>query len=494
VYAPYQRFELTDPRPSVVDMLGNAGALLLAMAILLWPSLWNGYPLLYHDTEDYVNMSFTFDVVIWRTMPYAVLVGVGRLAGTLWAVVALQAAMTVWLLHEATAAFVPRRRAPALIGAATVLSLATGLPWITSTLMPDTLTGLVPLGIATLAFGTQLPRWRRMALLLPVVIAIACHLSHLALAIGLLLALLALRLATQFRKRAMRPALGLVICAVAIGAALIPAIHKLATGQAFYTRGGRVLQLALFVQNGIAKRYLDQVCPNDAPHRLCAHRDKLPATADSFLWAPWASPFWKLGGWTGMRDEARKIVLGAVHTYPGAVALAAWNNAVRQFGEIRLGDGLGPKRHPGWGGEYHDTGKARYPQEFAAYIGARQQQGKGIDFAAINNLQVPIAWAGLVLLALLQLETVRRRDVAGTGLALVALLAILGNAILCGAISNPHDRYQNRIIWLALGVDLLLLARLAAAQAWGLVPQPAPALAVSRRQGREPVGSAQRPE
>ena len=192
-----------------------------------------------------------------------------------------------------------------------------------------------------------------------------------------------------------------------------------------------------------------------------------------------------------MREEARKIVFGAIHAYPGAVALAAWRNAVRQLGEIRLGDGLGPKRHPGWGGEYYDTGKARYPQEFAAYIGARQQQGKGIDFAAINAVQVPMAWAGLAALCVLLLETARRRDAAGTGLALIVLLAILGNAILCGAVSNPHDRYQNRIIWLALGVDVLLLARLAMAQAWRLVPQPAPALAVLRR---EAIGSTTRRE
>lgn len=467
---------------------------LLAAAILLWPSLWNGYPLLYHDSEDYVTMSFTFDLIVWRTMPYAMLVGVGRVAGTLWAVVALHAALTVWVLHEAAAAFLPRRYGTVLIATVAVLAAATSLPWITSTLMPDTLTGLVPLGLATLAFGTRLPRGRRLALLLPLAIAIACHLSHLALAVGLLLALLALRLATQFGKPSMRPALGLAICGVALGAALIPTIHKLATGEAFYTRGGRVLQLALFVQNGIARRYLDQVCPNGAPHRLCAHRDRLPATADSFLWAPWASPFWKLGGWTGMREEARKIVVGAIHAYPGAVALAAWRNAVRQLGEIQLGDGLGPKRHPGWGGEYHDVGKARYPHEFAAYIGARQQQGKGIDFAAVNAVQVPIAWAGLAMLCALLLETARRRDAAGTGLALIALMAILGNAILCGAISNPHDRYQNRIVWLALGVDLLLLARLAMAQAWGLVPQPVPALARLRRPGPTPVGPAPRGE
>jgi hypothetical protein len=29
------------------------------------------------------------------------------------------------------------------------------------------------------------------------------------------------------------------------------------------------------------------------------------------------------------------------------------------------------------------------------------------------------------------------------------LVALIGNAIVCGALSNPHDRYQSRLIWLA---------------------------------------------
>ena len=37
------------------------------------------------------------------------------------------------------------------------------------------------------------------------------------------------------------------------------------------------------------------------------------------------------------------------------------------------------------------------------------------------------------------------------------LLALLGNAVICGTFSNPHDRYQSRLIWLP--VLALLLAR-----------------------------------
>jgi hypothetical protein len=41
----------------------------------------------------------------------------------------------------------------------------------------------------------------------------------------------------------------------------------------------------------------------------------------------------------------------------------------------------------------------------------------------------------------------RRHDLAGV--AVFTLLALLGNAFICGALSNPHDRYQSRLVWLA---------------------------------------------
>ena len=37
--------------------------------------------------------------------------------------------------------------------------------------------------------------------------------------------------------------------------------------------------------------------------------------------------------------------------------------------------------------------------------------------------------------------------------------ALIGNAIICGTFSNPHDRYQSRVIWLPTLVLILALTR-----------------------------------
>jgi hypothetical protein len=59
---------------------------------------------------------------------------------------------------------------------------------------------------------------------------------------------------------------------------------------------------------------------------------------------------------------------------------------------------------------------------------------------------------------LLQRAVIRRRweETALPGLVLVALI---GNAVVCATFSNPHDRYQSRIIWLPTLVLALALAR-----------------------------------
>ena len=91
------------------------------------------------------------------------------------------------------------------------------------------------------------------------------------------------------------------------------------------------------------------------------------------------------------------------------------------------------------------------PRTAKPFQEAHQQQGQVTQqlFDALNSVHVPIAY--LSVLALLVVAgfgmRTRRHDLAG--LALFVLVALVGNAFICGALSNPHDRYQSRLVWLA---------------------------------------------
>jgi hypothetical protein len=90
---------------------------------------------------------------------------------------------------------------------------------------------------------------------------------------------------------------------------------------------------------------------------------------------------------------------------------------------------------------------------------ARQQNG-GISFIAVNAIDYPVALIAMALLPLIVWLAWRRRLPAEIGaLAATCTLALLGNAFVCGALSNPHDRYGARMVWIAVLAVALALVR-----------------------------------
>ena len=426
---------------------------LTVAALMMGPAIWNGYPLIYYDTEDYIETAFTFEPIIWRIMTYGVLCTVARVFNTPWAMVVLQALLTAYVLHEAVYGFVGRWRKLVFLVVGTALALFTGLPWVASQVLADVFAGTMVLGVAALAFGEGLSIWRRRALGVVTAVGVCVHMSHVAVAAGLWMVLLVVWGLSKLLRRMPRPRMTVVSAALLGGIALVPATHFAFTGQAYFTRSGQVLQLALFVQTGVAKQYLDEVCPKGASLRMCEHKDNLPYTADEFLWGP--SPFDDLGGWVALHDEAGEIVRGAMLTFPNAVALSAFDNTLEQLDLIATGEDLVPMT---W--HFVKTQLKYFPKEFRQFRFAKQQRRPAIAFDLINAYQIPIAQAAELVTVAVLLFAWRRRDRSSTGLAIIVLVALLGNAIVCGALSNPHDRYQNRVVWLALFTSVVGAVRL----------------------------------
>jgi uncharacterized membrane protein len=65
----------------------------------------------------------------------------------------------------------------------------------------------------------------------------------------------------------------------------------------------------------------------------------------------------------------------------------------------------------------------------------------------------------LLVAALFATALWRRRLDDLTLLAATVTLAMLGNALICGVISGPHDRYGARMVWIATFVVLIAAVR-----------------------------------
>src|SRR6202163_2936805 len=105
------------------------------IAALLWPALWNGFPIVFHDTGGYLARPFEGTLEFGRSAFYGAFLALGIPLG-FWPHVVAQAALIAWLVVVTlrTHGFGGR---PWLAAATVVgLSVLTGLAWYASHLMP----------------------------------------------------------------------------------------------------------------------------------------------------------------------------------------------------------------------------------------------------------------------------------------------------------------------------------------------------------------------
>ncbi len=434
----------------------------LLATLFLGVALWNGFPLIFYDTGAYVLEGLGHVFLVERASVYAELLFLAGGAYSLWPIVVLQAFLTAYVIFEAARAEVPGLTLAQLLGIGVVLSLLTGIGWYAGQVEPDCMTPLVVLGCWLLLFRrSRLGRRRAAIMVLITGLAVACHPSHLGLICGLMLAAAVLKLAVLRQRRRAHsrladPSLRWGLAGLGVALLVIVAGNFAMTGRVFLVnKSGSVFVFARLMQDGIVRRLLDETCPpaGRATYRLCDYKNRLKHRADAWLWGD--SSFRALGGFSGLRQQQqdRRMILDSLRRYPFLNLRAAIDDSVRQMLMFRTGDGIEPQE---W--VLEPEFRRMIPHQVNAYLGARQQKGL-LRFRTLNLVHVPIgAMSVLGLLLLIQHAGALRRWQEGTLPALV-LLALIGNAIICGTFSNPHDRYQSRMIWLPTLVLLLALAR-----------------------------------
>jgi hypothetical protein len=436
----------SNAQPSPPALRLRFTAAFAAALMLAAPALWNGFPLLQYDTGGYLARWYEGHLEESRSTVYGLyLVLAAR--PDFWPAVAGHALVTVWVLWltlRAHALATPLT----LIVTAGVLSVATSVSWIASTLLTDIFAGVsvLVLYLLTLRGGT-LARWERWALIALLAFSAATHTATLAV----LLALLAAGLLVALVRRDIVPFAGLARAglAIAMGVVLLFAANYAVAGRLAWTPGGSAIPFGRMLQAGIVARYLAEHCPDPRLPKLCANRDKLPDNADNFFWG--SDLFNELGRFEGLGEEMRIVVRESLTDYPGTQLRAAIAAAAEQLVRVATGYGVHTDIwHTVW------IFETFAPQSTPAMKAARQQQGD-LDFVMINRLHLPVAWGSMLLLIGVLALAIRRRQYANVGeLAAVVALAILANAAVCGALSNPNDRYGARMAWLATFVVLLV--------------------------------------
>jgi hypothetical protein len=424
-------------------------AIIACMLMLLAPALWNGFTLLQYDTGGYLARWYEGYLVPSRAVVYGLILYAG-VPGAFWPVLVVQSALTVWVIALLLRAQGLGRRPLWLVGIIAALSILSTLPWLTSILLTDIFCGLSVLALYLILMRADtLSRGEHTGLILLIAVAAATHSATLAV----LMALIAVAFVLWLCKRLAFARLGNGLLALALGAVMVFAADYAVAKRLAWTPGGFALSFGRMLQDGIVKRYLNDHCP-EAKLTLCAYKDQLPDDADVWFWG---SPlFDRLGRFAGLGKEMEKIALGCLVDYPGMQIETAAADTLRQLVDVHTGEGVLATIWHTYAIIDHFT-----PQLAPAMHAARQQQGE-IGFTAINDLQYPVALLSMALLPVIVLFARRKTLPAEIGeLAATVALALLANAFVCGALSNPHDRYGARMVWLAVLVAIVALVRLA---------------------------------
>jgi hypothetical protein len=237
---------------------------------------------------------------------------------------------------------------------------------------------------------------------------------------------------------------------------------------------GPAFLFARLNEDGLIPRWLERHCGRDAPAALCALRSSFPRDSQLLLWSdesplhsvlwdpPSGKPDWAL---VNMMAEANA---GALAEEPlrflGNGSWAGWD----QFVHFRALDDECPEVCGSEEAALIDAVRDHQPELLPSLRASTQLQGSSPD-RLVRAVTTPIAAFSLILLLPFLFMAWRRKDPAALSMLLALAGALAANAALAGALSDVHDRYQSRIVWLALFAVLALTLR------WrSLSPAPAP--------------------
>jgi hypothetical protein len=418
---------------------------------LLWVAVFNGYPVFFPDSGQYLWVSFDLQPPIYRTISYSIFIRLVSFGTSPWLVVIAQSVIVIFVLHSAFD-FIVRQNGPSergglvFLGLMVFLAFGTTLPWFVGQIMPDVFTGLSLLSLFLLLYDSEVSLERTVLLSAVLCISIGTHITHLLTATLVLLAILVLRAFGRFRDfwptRSIKGTVACVVVPILATSALL-ALSNWRLGFGFSLSPGKpVFLFGRLIESGLAADYLQQRCGIEQL-TPCKYLHNLPKTSEEFLWG--SHPLLKeMGGWSGATGEAGRIVSATIRQYPVRFAVECIRQMFRQFFTFTTGSGNYSIRS----GPEFEGFRELYPGDVPKYLLSRQSIGKlAMDAYRVTPVYAVVFWCsfGVSLLALF----IRRLRVRmANQLFAMTVIFLFANALATGALSGVNDRYQARASWL----------------------------------------------
>lgn len=457
--------------------------MLLAVLALLWPAAVNSGPMMFPDTAAYVRaadgaiVKLTGHATAWteetgrgavqagaqaavppskpilagRSVYYGAMLYLGYILGSFWLAAMVQAlvaavSITLFMRRFQQGKDLRSMMTTALVVA--ILAAATPVAFFSSYLMPDLFAGIAILAFAMLTCPQDGQRkGERLFWFLALAAACLFHSANLII----IAAMLSILVLLNVLRLLPISTVGLAAVAVAlalgvVGEAGFSFAVKKATGTVpvrppFIT--------ARIIEDGPGYRYTQEVCPKQpSSFQVCRYWKHMPRSYDRFLWDPDPRTGVFLASSSAeqyvLSSEQARFALAVVAQYPVEQFLATSKAALNQLSMIRL-VGFNYQQ------SMRDFFQRRLPAEEYAQLSHTSAFANRMPVRPTEILTLMLLAASLIVIfAYIRRTSFSDREGFSTADTLIVAIfcGLLVNAVVCGGLSVPDDRYQARVIWL----------------------------------------------
>jgi hypothetical protein len=427
--------------------------LLLPLAALLYPALYNGFPLLYSDSGTYMQAGFENRSPIDRPVMYCLFIRHLSLAETIWLPLIAQTMLLLWLSKlfiEKIFLIKNARKASALL--LSIMALITGVSNYASQLMPDLFTGMFFMALILWFFGDFSKKREKILLFTALLFMAGIHYSNLALYAGLAVASVIARF-FMFGRVNRGWWLKFVYTGISVFL-IVPFVNLLSEGRFYYSGANHVFLAGSLVNMGVMQDHLGRTCAAQ-PVFLCESRDKLKdMEAAGFLWSeesPLCETYHKEHKtwqecWKERNSELGEIIKDILKNKRSRELFL--KASAQAFGKQLTDFEIGPLSAQGLHSAPYYAFRDRFTRDYSAYSSAKQFT-KNLSFEGESRIQLwSVCLSFIILAGLLYTGRDQTRNKYFFCIWLLLLLFLIGNAAVCGILSNPLNRYQARVIWL----------------------------------------------
>ncbi len=431
-----------------------AGAILAGGLILSFLGLYNGYPFVYPDTGSYIFSGFQGEVPNDRPITYGLFIRHCSMAESLFWVMYAQGFLTSLAIYFLLRQFYSPVTPFGFTGLLLALTACTSISFYTSFLTPDLFTPIFWACLATLLFGKLSARSFILVAFLAWV-ALIMHSSTLVAAVVFTIVLVIASLWSRVRAVVPFKKTLLVGLLTLVGWLSVMMIHVACNAPFAVQQAGHVFFLGRLNEIGLLKPHLQKACA-EKNYPICKYKDQIP---DDFLWAQ-DSPSRKDGGWVAHKAEYRDIIWNILTTPQDLknFSIFAINGTLMQLAYFRIEDtGAMREETPPY-----EAVKQYFPRELISYkIAHQHHRNHFLDFSGLNTRQQYLFFGFILMLAGLGYPGVRRRMTPYMAqLLLFCAIALAINAFVCSTFSTVVSRYQGRLLWLAILVELVAIIQI----------------------------------